>query len=537
MELQGIIRNKISLLPEHLIDQIKAGEVVERPASIIKELVENSIDAKSTRIEISIIDNGLTLIRIKDNGIGMRSVDLPMAFCRHATSKINSFEDLYHLISFGFRGEALASVAAVSRVECESIPIEDPYDGGKLLIEGGIEISHIPLKGNESGTTITVRDLFYNTPARLKFVKSQGSEKNALVKMIDSFLISNPQITFSIQWDQEDRQLYKAVQTSDLKKRVWEVIGRKTQKIDDLIYFEKKHLGHKVSGFVSLYANKSNASRSQYLFANQRTFQDRSFHHAISNAMEKIWGRDGGSYVLFIEVPPEEIDVNVHPNKTHVKFSQASMLYSLVIAAIKEALPEIQSDESGERKISINYKNEDSGEAPKYHIPLNLPSPFADATQGRGRYFHRLNEKVCVLENKKGDLFFFEHAEAFSEWMLKKVFSTSTQLSDDEIIPLLIATRFNAKLDPIARERASNFGFIIENLEQDFQVLKGIPETLAFMKNKELMIALLLEFLENQTLGSFSLEHDEIIGFFDMIDESNRFIISIDENLFRSLKK
>jgi len=167
--------SNIKLLPEHLIDQIKAGEVIERPASIVKEVIENAIDAGATQIDVHIENNGMDLISIKDNGHGMSIDDLPYAFCRHATSKISRFEDIYSLHSFGFRGEALASLASVGRVSCVSVPRANTENGGKIEIHGGKEISRVPYKGGAPGTSLYVKDLFFNTPVRMKFIRSSSS--------------------------------------------------------------------------------------------------------------------------------------------------------------------------------------------------------------------------------------------------------------------------------------------------------------------------------------------------------------------------
>jgi DNA mismatch repair protein MutL len=187
---------KIDILPEHIIDQIKAGEVLERPASLVKELIENSLDAKASEINIHLVENGMSLLSIEDNGQGMSFENLPYAFLRHATSKLKTFEDLFKLYSFGFRGEALASVAASARVTCTSQPEDLSIQGGKIVIHGGATEYLIPQKLTSHGTSIYIKDLFYNTPARLKFVKSKTSEKAAIKKIIYSFVVAHPTSNF-----------------------------------------------------------------------------------------------------------------------------------------------------------------------------------------------------------------------------------------------------------------------------------------------------------------------------------------------------
>lgn len=218
MEVESVSQT-IKLLPEHLIDQIKAGEVVERPASLIKELVENSIDAGSSKISIAIKEGGMDLISIEDDGKGMTFFDLPYAFCRHATSKIEKFEDLYGLNSFGFRGEALPSIASVSRLVCTSTP-KNKEEGGRLVINGGRTESHTSFHNSSKGTSFFVRDLFFNTPARMKFVKSAQAEKKAIKKILHSFILSNPAITFSIKWDDKEKEIYPALSKENLNKRI-----------------------------------------------------------------------------------------------------------------------------------------------------------------------------------------------------------------------------------------------------------------------------------------------------------------------------
>ncbi|PIP94633.1 MAG: hypothetical protein COW00_08955 [Bdellovibrio sp. CG12_big_fil_rev_8_21_14_0_65_39_13] len=512
-------QKEIHLLPEHLIDQIKAGEVVERPASIIKELLENSIDAECTRIEITIVENGLELIRIKDDGIGIESEQLPMAFCRHATSKISSFEDLYRLMSYGFRGEALASVAAVSRIECESTPRNNTNSGGRLLLEAGMQTEHLPLKGRESGTVITVRDLFYNTPARLKFVKSQSSEKNALSRMIDSFLLSHPQITFSIQWDQEDRKLYKAVPPEQNNVRIWDVIGKKGHKENEIIAFEKEHLGHRVSGFVSLYTVKSQAAKSQFMFANGRIFQDKSFHHSISQAMEQIWNRENGAYVLFIQSPTDEIDVNVHPNKTQVKFAQSSLIYSLIIAAIKEVLPE-REQSIQDRMMKFSFENQHSSSYSPSRS-FDLPSLHSSTDHSHQRTFHLLGRDYALLSTKEGHPYLFKYESAFFNWLETEIF-TQKHISDVDTLPLLIAQPIEFKSNHnISIQELANMGLTLEAITPEKYLVKSIPEKLSFLKNISLLAIPIFRHFDkknDQTLiEHFPLSKDEIFGFFDFL--------------------
>lgn len=326
--------SRIHLLPEHLVDQIKAGEVIERPASLIKEILENSIDAKSTKIDLHIINNGMDLISLIDNGQGMTFHELPFAFCRHATSKIERFEDLYHLNSYGFRGEALASIAAVSRVTCTSSPDENSPDGGKIIYHGGECLAHDQQANLPQGTALFIKDLFYNTPARLKFVKSVQSEKNAIKRMVEASLLANPHITFSIKWDEQDKNFFPA--TADQQDRVAQVLLPKS-KDKSLYTIDAEYEGHRVRGYFSQSSSRGNAYKRQYLFANQRIFTDRQIHQTIIRNLEKLYPHgESGHYCVFIDVPENLIDVNVHPNKTQIKFFKLPVITALLSSEIKK---------------------------------------------------------------------------------------------------------------------------------------------------------------------------------------------------------
>ena len=352
----------IKLLPEHLIDQIKAGEVVERPSSLVKELLENSIDANSSKIEIQIIDNGLELICVEDNGKGISFHDLPYAFCRHATSKIERYEDLYKLNSYGFRGEALASIASSSKLLCQSTPL-DLTNGGRIEIDGGRQVTLNPLPNNKNGTSIYIRELFYNTPARLKFIKSKQSEKNSLKRIINSFLIANPSIDFSIKWDDKEKLIYKSLPKGQLEKRLCKIFFNNKKNHLPLHMFNAEYEGNKIRGFLSQESGRGNAGKSHFLFANNRLFNDKSLHQAILRNAKDLWGEGNtGHYAVFISTPPSEIDVNVHPNKIQIKFFKSSTIYSLLSSMISRSISE--QIEAEVLKPQINSGN------------LSMPSPL-----------------------------------------------------------------------------------------------------------------------------------------------------------------
>lgn len=326
----------IRLLPEHLIDQIKAGEVVERPAALIKEILENSIDAGSKHLDLHIVDNGLNLISLVDDGEGMHFEDLPYAFARHATSKIVDYSDLFKLSSYGFRGEALASIASISRLSCTSAKSDG--HGGKIEINGSETISHTRVEGRKKGTSLFVRDLFYNTPARLKFVKSKTSEKNALKRTIDAFILTAKHCAFSIQFDDQDKKIYPAcTDNNQFLKRVERVFFKRKNSTGSLIY-EGSHEfeGHKLVLHISTSSLAGTSGKQQFLFANDRLFNDKRIHQIISKSLPNLWGNDSGHYACFLTTPSDQIDVNVHPNKIEVKFMREDVIFALLKSTLKD---------------------------------------------------------------------------------------------------------------------------------------------------------------------------------------------------------
>ena len=319
----------IQRLPEFLINQIKAGEVIERPAALIKELLENALDAHATKITLHLLRAGLDLIHIADDGEGMGQEDLSLAFVRHATSKIKNFEDLYHLQSFGFRGEALASAAAVARITCQSAPAAHPTQGHRIVIAGEQIQARSPIATTHRGTQFWIRDLFYNTPARLKFMRSVASEKTAIKKILTAFLLAYPSVHFTVQWDEEDKKIYPPV--AQITER-WQQIFTTQQ---DYLAWHASYEDYAIKGIVAWHAS---AAKNTYLFCNKRYFQDKALHQIIANQMAPFWHGRGGPYAIFISAIPENIDVNVHPNKLNIKFANPAPLYALLSSSLKEQL-------------------------------------------------------------------------------------------------------------------------------------------------------------------------------------------------------
>jgi DNA mismatch repair protein MutL len=322
----------IQLLPDSVANQIAAGEVVQRPASVVKELLENAIDAGATDITIKIVDAGRTLLQITDNGKGMSETDVRMAFERHATSKIRSAEDIFAITSMGFRGEALASIAAVAHVEVRTRQPEN--DCGTRLV---IKASEVDLQEPVScmvGTTFVVKNLFYNIPARRKFLKTNQVEQKFIFNEITQIALAHCNVAFSIFVDDS---LFAKYSATNLKQRIGAIFGKKVEA--QLLPIEGQTSIVAIHGFVGTPEVAKKHSYSQYLFVNKRFFRQKSFQAAIMRAYQNlIASKDFPPYFVFFDVNPAHIDVNIHPTKTEIKFVEEQNIVHLLEATVKHTL-------------------------------------------------------------------------------------------------------------------------------------------------------------------------------------------------------
>ena len=336
--------SKIRVLPDHISNLIAAGEVVERPASVAKELVENAIDAGATRVVIDIEAGGRRLLKITDDGEGMTRDDAVLAFERHATSKISRAEDLDGIATLGFRGEALASIASVARVELVS-RTEDSSAGTRVFIEGG-RLRDVKDAAHPRGTTLSVRDLFFNTPARRKFLRSEATESYHLTNLVTHYALAHPEINFTLT--NNGRETLRVAPAKDLRERAYQIFG--TQFLDGLLEvnnaiseptetsFSLPQLAG-VRGFISAPRERRTSRDAQFLFVNGRFVRDRLIGRALSEGYRSILPH--GVYpvaLLFIDVPREEVDVNVHPAKTEVRFRRAAAVADAVREAVRAGL-------------------------------------------------------------------------------------------------------------------------------------------------------------------------------------------------------
>jgi DNA mismatch repair protein MutL len=322
----------IQLLPDAVANQIAAGEVVQRPASAVKELVENAIDAGADKIQLIIKDAGKSLIQVIDNGCGMSMTDARMSFERHATSKIKKAEDLFAIRTMGFRGEAMASIAAIAQVELKSRRHEDEL-GTHIIIEGSEVLSQQACSCN-TGTSISVKNLFYNTPARRNFLKSNPVEMRHIIDEFQRIALANPQIFFTLHHDgQEVYHLPSAI----LKQRIVHLLGNNYNQ--RLVPVEEDTTIIKLHGFVGKPEFARKTRGEQFFFVNNRFIRDAYLNHAVLTAFEELLPDDTFPlYVLFIDIDPSKIDINVHPTKTEIKYQDEKSIYAIIRSAVKRSL-------------------------------------------------------------------------------------------------------------------------------------------------------------------------------------------------------
>lgn len=323
---------RITILPETITNKIAAGEVVERPASVIKELIENSLDAGATDIAVEVSSGGRRLLRVTDNGYGMSQEDALLSLERHATSKIRNEADLENILTLGFRGEALPSIASVSRFRLASRQRES-LEGSEIIVEGG-KVRDVKACGMPVGTVITVEHLFFNTPARLKFLKTAETESGHIGDVLTRMAVSRPDVTFSLTVD--GRETLK-LQRGDLLRRLGQLVGKDSSAALHQISFENEYVS--LSGYLSAPSLVRSGNNSLYTYVNGRFVRDKVVQHAVMQAYKGVLDR--GRYpvaALFISVPGGEVDVNVHPTKHEVRFRRQSAVHDAIQAGIEELL-------------------------------------------------------------------------------------------------------------------------------------------------------------------------------------------------------
>lgn len=367
--------NRIALLPDHVANQIAAGEVVQRPASVVKELLENAVDAGATKIELVVKDGGKTLIQVVDDGCGMSPEDARLCFRRHATSKIRKAEDLFDLHTKGFRGEALASIAAIAQVELLTRSADDEL-ATRIRIAGD-ELQAEEEAVGTIGTSISVKNLFFNIPARRNFLKSGKVEFRHVLDEFHRVALAHPGIAFSMHHnDSEVHQL----PVSNLRQRIAHLFGSRMN--PRLVPMQEETQLARMEGFIIKpeFAKKSRGE--QFFFVNDRFIKNAYLHHAVLSAFEGLLKPDSyPGYFLYLQIPPESIDINIHPTKTEVKFEDEQSLYAILRSAVKHSLgqfsiaPVLDFDRDRNLDTPYDYKDREAA-APQVSVDRNF-NPFA----------------------------------------------------------------------------------------------------------------------------------------------------------------
>lgn len=387
----------IKLLPNHIANQIAAGEVVQRPASVVKELIENAIDAGATKISLVAKDGGKTLVQVLDNGSGMTDTDARMAFERHATSKIAKADDLFALQTKGFRGEALASIAAIAHVTLKS-KLHDAELGTCIVNEGSTIVSQEP-ELCTNGTSIAVKNLFYNVPARRNFL---GKDTTEYRKILDEFMrvaLVHPELQLSFHHN--DDEIYNLPKANH-RQRIVQIFGKAFN--ERLVPINEETDIVKISGFISKPEFARTKSDQSFLFVNNRFFKDRYLNHAIQNAYEDLLpSRKFPPYFIYFDVPPHTIDVNVHPTKTEIKFEENQAIYAFLRSAIKQGLGQFNVaptiDFEPEQSFNVPaLKKGESVKIPEIKVdpdynPFNSIKEASSATSKRSTYSGKVDSK------------------------------------------------------------------------------------------------------------------------------------------------
>jgi DNA mismatch repair protein MutL len=370
----------IQLLPDSVANQIAAGEVIQRPASVVKELVENAIDAGATQIRVNIKDAGRTLIQIIDNGCGMSDTDARMAFERHATSKIRNASDIFAIRTMGFRGEALASVAAIAEVELRTKEYDQDL-GTFIHISGSNIITQEPVRC-DNGTNFQIKNLFFNVPARRKFLKSNPAELKHIINEIQRIALANPDILISLH---HNGQAVYELSGTNKRVRIVSMFGKNINQ--NLIPIDTDTSVVKISGFIGQPKHAKKMFGEQFFFVNKRYMKHPFFHKAIMQCYEKILPPGTfPSYFIYFEINPADIDVNIHPTKTEIKFENESAIWQILQASVREALgkfnivPSIDFDQAGSVDIPMPLRDFSEVSMPEIRInptynPFDTPTP------------------------------------------------------------------------------------------------------------------------------------------------------------------
>jgi len=471
---------QIKILPTDLRNKIAAGEVIERPASVLKELVENAIDAGSSEITLEVLNGGKRMIKASDNGTGMDKEDALLSFEPHATSKISSFDDLFDIRSLGFRGEALASIASVSKVKLvtglkgSSSGISIEIDGGKVK-----EIKDAPL----AGTSFEVRDLFFNTPARKKFLKTTSTELFHIIDTLTKEALSHHQIGFSLLTD--NKEAMNLPKASGARERLMQVFGNEF--VTGLIEVNSAGEGMELSAFVSSSGNFRNSKSHQYIFINRRPIKDASVSHAVYKAYEGILPPEKHPiFFIFLSIDPGRIDFNVHPTKREVRFEDKEAIYRFINSRLRDRIKE---DRTEYAKQFAEAPGEEAFGTPSFQ--RYLPSETSSYPQGGSVISENLELSyrpslpfiylgdTFIAVAGRGGLSIIDHHAAHERVLYEKLLSGMRSMTRQLLFPKQV--RVSGKEYAVLlenREMLNTFGIEVEDFGNSTVIIRTVPEGL-----------------------------------------------------------
>ncbi len=472
----------IQLLPEHVANQIAAGEVVQRPASVVKELLENSIDAGAGHIKLIVKDAGKTLVQVIDDGKGMSPADARMSIERHATSKIKDAHDLFRIRTKGFRGEALASIVAVSHTEIKTRQEEDDT-GTKITVEGS-EITSQEAIATPKGTSIAVKNLFFNIPARRNFLKSDKVEMRHIIHEFQRVALAHPEISFSLYHNgNEVFQLPK----SNLKQRILGIFGRKTD--EKWIPLSEETPIVNIHGFTGKAAYAKKLRGEQFFFVNKRYVKNAYLHHAVKSAYEGLIHENRHpAYIIFLEIDPQRIDINIHPTKTEIKFEDEKEIYSLLLSAVKHSLGQYQVsgslDFEKDPGLELPYRLARSQKTtpPEIRVDKNF-NPFKQSNDSPG--WEALYKDNDLPENPETEHVQTETGEILrTESKMNSLFDDDSSIEPSSFKSLTLHNKFiistiRSGIVVIHRRRAHE-RVLYEHFLTKLTAGEATPQTLAF---------------------------------------------------------
>ncbi len=515
MQKQQDFLGRIQVLSPDVARKISAGEVIERPSSVVKELVENSIDAGSTRIDVELVEGGKTLIRVADDGVGIPADDLAKIFLKHATSKIAAIEDLEAIYTMGFRGEALASIGAVSMARVVSCA-RGAGQGAEVEVKGGDRGKH-KYVGAPDGTQVEVKELFFNIPARRKFLKSTPAEMSHISDMLAKLTLSHPAVHFV--FSHNGREVFNLPSTSSLKERIAAYYGEELAR--DLVPISSREPGLEVRGYALPPSQYRTNTRMQFVFLNGRPIKDAGLTHAINNAYRALLP-PGRFPIIFLslDIDPSSVDVNVHPTKLEVRFRDGSRVYGQVLQAVKKALNQLQpglvpppaapsgadANTGASQDVRVPPKMFDrrgSGGVTGSLLPRTpAVTPGREtAEMGYGR-FVQLHSAYIVEETPKGINIIDQHAlhEAALYHDIKGIIQEKTLSSQRLLIPELLELSpedFFRILE--LKDVLERLGLELEEFGRNSVIVRAVPQILKDVDPKELIKGLLEDTRERLT--------------------------------------